>query len=239
MRLSWPELHPRICPICMTEVEGFLPFSAIRSANRARANARCPGCGSLERHRLVWLYFRDETDLLARSKPLKMLHVAAEPILKRLLRAEPMIDYVSADLHPAEDDIRMDLTEIHLEDETFDVIYCSHVLEHIPEDRLAKRELARVLRSGGWGIIQVPVIRDVTDEDTRVTDPAERERRFGQSDHVRTYGDYAYRLREAGFDVRVDSYAKRLGPETADRYGLMLNEDIYFCTKRDYPRPQG
>ncbi len=161
-----------------------------------------------------------------------MLHVAPEPVLKLQLRRRELLDYVSADLHPNKGDIRMDITDIQFEDETFDVIYCSHVLEHIADDRRAMSELARVLTKSGWAIIQVPVIREITDEDPTVTDPQERQRRYGQFDHVRAYGkDYADRLASSGFEVRVDDYSSRLGAAETERYGLMRGEDIYFCTK--------
>jgi SAM-dependent methyltransferase len=119
------------------------------------------------------------------------------------------------------------------------VILCSHVLEHVPDDRRAMRELARVLKPDGWAFLQVPVNRRIarTIEDPQVTDPGERERRFGQSDHVRWYGlDFPVRLAEAGLEVRVEPFAERLGPEAAGRYGLVPGEDLYLCRK-DSRRP--
>jgi len=126
----------------------------------------------------------------------------------------------------------MDITNIPYEDNSFGVILCSHVLEHIPDDRKAMRELYRVLKPGGWAILQVPIIRDKTFEDFSITKPEDRERVFGQWDHVRAYGkDYRDRLEKAGFKVRVDDYVKRLGADKIKKYALKENEDIYYCEK--------
>ena len=128
--------------------------------------------------------------------------------------------------------VRLDICDIPCGENTFDVIYCSHVLEHVTDDRKALREFRRVLKNGGWAILQVPITSDVTFEDATVTDPSERERLFGQHDHVRRYGpDYRDRLIEAGFSVTVDGFARELDDSTASRYGLMRSEDVYFCRK--------
>jgi predicted SAM-dependent methyltransferase len=126
----------------------------------------------------------------------------------------------------------MDISDIQYRDNTFDVIYCSHVLEHVPDDRKALREFWRVLKVGGWAILQVPIISDVTFEDPTVTSPEERERLFGQHDHVRRYGpDYRDRLVDVGFSVTVDGFVRELDERTVGRCGLMRNEDVYFCRK--------
>ena len=126
----------------------------------------------------------------------------------------------------------MDISDIQYPDNTFDVVYCSHVLEHVPDDRRALREFWRVLKIGGWAILQVPITSDVTFEDPTVTSPEERERLFGQHDHVRRYGpDYRNRLVDVGFSVTVDSFVRELDERTVSRYGLMRSEDVYFCRK--------
>ena len=163
-----------------------------------------------------------------------MLHIAPERCIATRLHARKNIDYLSADLTPSWAMVHMDLTDIHFPAESFDVIYASHVLEHVPDDQLAMRELHRVLRCGGWAVLQVPIWRPRTTEDPTVTDPAERERLFGQSDHVRMYGHdgvYEQRLREAGFDVSVNRFARELSSETVRRYRLREAENIYLCTK--------
>jgi SAM-dependent methyltransferase len=221
---------PRVqCPICDHRARRFLPFGG---GTIKRPNAQCSKCGALERHRTVWLYMVNETDLFSATRRRRMLHVAPEPVLERRLRSAPLIDYVSADLEPGAADEVMDITDIQHPDDTFDVIYCSHVLEHIPDDARAMRELRRILRPGGWAILQVPILLERTDEDPSITDPEERLRRFAQRDHVRAYGpDYADRLRAAGFEVRQDRYAERVGPELSHRYGLQAGEVVHFCTK--------
>ncbi len=217
------------CPLCERTARRFRPFGG---GTIKRPGAQCPHCESLERHRLIWLYLRNETDLFTGTEPKRMLHVAPEPALHQRLVGEPLIDYLSADLDPGLADVQMDITAIDFPADSFDVIYCSHVFEHVPDDARAMRELCRVLRPTGWAILQVPILLERTEEDPSLTDPEERLRRFAQRDHVRAYGpDYAERLRAAGFDVRLDRYAERLGPERARRYGVLAEEIVHFCTK--------
>lgn len=220
--------QPRHCPVCATTSRRFRPFSGDRTRHM-RPNAQCPVCRSLERHRLIWLYLAERTDLFS-APASRLLHVAPEPVLASKLRTQPEVDYLSIDLESSVAMRHMDLTALDLPDASFDAIYCSHVLEHIPDDRMAMREMRRVLRPGGWAIIQVPILRQVTEEDPSITDPAERRRAYGQHDHVRAYGlDYADRLASAGFEVTVDDFAGRLGDTQARYHGLSVDEKIYFC----------
>jgi SAM-dependent methyltransferase len=118
-------------------------------------------------------------------------------------------------------------------DGAFDALLCHHVLEHVPDDRAAMRELRRVLRPGGWAILQSPIRSrlEATLEDPAVTDPRERERLFGQRDHLRQYGrDYADRLRAAGFEVRAERFFDELPPERRARHGLK-DETIWLCLR--------
>lgn len=216
----------RHCPCCSFDCRKFLSFGLV-----TRPDAKCPICGSLERHRLVSLYLKQKTDLFD-GRPKKLLHVAPETQLSILFDGESYIDYLSADLEPRKAMTRMDITNIQYPDGTFDVILCSHVLEHIPDDRKALSEFFRVLKPGGWAILQVPIAADVTFEDPSVTDPQEREQLFGQHDHVRNYGpDYSDRLAEAGFSVTVDGFVRELDEAETRRLGLMRHEDVYFCRK--------
>jgi hypothetical protein len=217
----------RYCPCCKAHLRRFQPFGIVR-----RPEAKCPVCGSLERHRLTYLYMMRKTDLFD-GGPKRMLHVAPEAQLARLFQRAGYIDYLSADLCSARAMVKMDITDIQYADNTFDVIYCSHVLEHIPDDGKAMREFHRVLKMGGWAILQVPITVDVTFEDPSVTSPEERLRLFGQEDHVRRYGtDYKNRLADAGFSVLVDGFARELNDQTASQLGLMRSEDVFFCRKK-------
>jgi SAM-dependent methyltransferase len=128
--------------------------------------------------------------------------------------------------------VKLDITDIDLPDSSFDIIYCSHVLEHVADDRKAMSELVRVLKPGGWALIQVPVSKDGTIEDPSITDPDERERLFYQGDHVRLYGlDIADRLAAAGFDVQVVFGHQLIEPHRCERMGINPNEPIFHCRK--------
>lgn len=217
----------RTCPLCGLSSSVFLPHGA-----RLRFDARCPFCSSLERHRLDWLYLQRRTSLLD-GRPKRLLHVAPEECVARKLRSLASIDYLSGDLSMRTAMVKMDLTQIQFPDGSFDVILCSHVLEHIPDDRKAMSELYRVLRPGGWALIQVPVTGRPTVEDPSVTDPAERERRFGQHDHVRIYGpDFKERLEAAGFHVRVELPEGFVAPAEIGRFGLRASARIFHSEKR-------
>ncbi len=220
----------RECPVCGSTYRRFMPYGYVN----ARPDALCPHCLSLERHRLLWLYLVRETDLLTTFP--KTLHIAPEVCLMRHLRkhfAPHPGQYVTADLESPLAELHFDIQAIPLADDYADVIFCNHILEHVADDRQALRELYRILRPGGWGILLSPVDRSraKTFEDDTVTDPAERTRIFGQYDHRRIYGrDYADRLREAGFRVEEVDYAARFTPEERQRYGLP-DDRLYIVKK--------
>jgi SAM-dependent methyltransferase len=180
----------------------------------------------------MWLYLTQKTGLFD-GKQKRMLHIAPEPELSRLIQKADYINYLSADLFAPDAMVKMDTTDIQYPDNTFDVIYCSHVLEHIKDDRIAIGELYRVLKAGCWAILQVPIAAGTTLEDPTVISPKERERLYGQYDHVRRYGrDYKDRLMEAGFSVTVDPFVRELDNRIVKRFGLMRDEDVYFCRKQ-------
>ncbi len=216
------------CPICNRSFRGFLPSEG----KLIRPNAQCPGCNSMERHRLLWLYLRDRTKFFADQ--LKVLDVASPPGFQEKCKKLKKLDYISADISCPAAMVEMDITDIKLPANQFDCIICYHVLEHIPEDEKAMRELFRVLKVGGWAILQVPIDnnRDKTFEDPSVVLPDERERVFLNKTHVRIYGrDYKDRLERAGFTVKLDDYVRGLEEGVINKYGLTNDEIIYFCTK--------
>jgi SAM-dependent methyltransferase len=214
------------CPCCRGR------FRAFRT-HKGRRNAICPKCGAKERHRQLWLWLERETDLL--SAELDVLHIAPEPALARHLSRQPQLRYVSGDLMSPLAAMVLDVTDIPFPDDRFDVILCSHVLEHVQDDRRAMQELHRVLRPGGWAVLQVPIEADRarTYEDPAVVTAEERLRIFGQDDHVRIYGrDYTDRLEAAGFRVAAVGYAERLPAAERQRHALRPAEPpIYLARK--------
>jgi len=226
------------CVCCNKEFRAFLPFGVVK-----RANALCPSCGSLERHRLHWHYFQNRTNLFAEnSNKLKLLHVAPEAIFYKKFINDDKIDYIPCDKfeegyehsYPPKTK-NIDITDISFGNNEFDVIYCSHVLEHIPDDIKAMKELQRVLKPGGWAMLQVPLDKNrmKTYEDFSIVDPKEREKAFGQYDHVRVYGlDYIERLRLAGFTVNQINYTSEFSENELFYNGFQKGEDIFICTKQ-------
>jgi len=191
------------CPICERSFKKFLTF-----ANRK--NAQCPKCGSLERHRLLYLFLLKT--YLTTLPPIKVLHIAPAVCLAQKLKEQFGKGYLSAGLSDRDVMVEMDITNIKYPDHSFDLIICSHVLEHIQDDRKAISELYRVLKLDSTAIIIVPFplnSREKTFEDPSITDPQERLKTFGQHDHVRICGtDYVDRIRDAGF------YVETITPET-------------------------
>ena len=207
----------------------FLPYGY----GSPRANVLSPSTLSLERHRLLWLYLTRETDFF--SKPLKVLHVAPEQAFYKRFKNQKNLTYITTDLYSPLADVKADLCALPFEDDSFDVIFCNHVLEHIPDDAQAMRELYRVMKKGGWGIFQVPqdINRVHTFEDDTITDPAERTRIFGQYDHVRVYGlDYFDRLRQVGFEVEEIAYSTHFTAEEIERYRIVPQEILPLCKKQ-------
>jgi predicted SAM-dependent methyltransferase len=221
------------CPVCGKGPRRFLP-----AGSPPRPHARCPGCGAVERHRLVWSYFERCTDLFDGRRK-RLLHFAPEACLEPRLRRALGTGYVTADLRRRSAMLRMDVCAIAHPDASLDAVYCSHVLEHVVEDRLAMRELCRVLRPGGWAVLLVPIRAELTEEDPSVTDDAERLRRYGHPGHVRNYGrDYAQRLREAGFEVRVVAAAEFLTAVEVERYAVSRAAGEIFACARLTPAAQ-
>ena len=211
------------CPCCGSSFRKFARFHGL--------NDQCPRCGSLMRQRAVTLYLRDVLRVPERGGDI--LHVGPASSVQGWLVSFPGIRYVSVDLDSPLADIKADITDLPFPDQSYDLIVCLHVLEHVQEDRKAISELFRVLRPGGKAVIQVPPSPfEETLEDPTVTDPAERERRYGQYDHVRLCGsDYLERLEEPGFAVTREDYAERLNLATRSLYEIHAGEPFYACVK--------
>jgi SAM-dependent methyltransferase len=220
------------CPVCRARLRAFAP--ALWDGERWHGEAdRCPRCGSRARHRFLWIHL-EQSGLLRDG--LRVLHLAPEPAVAKRLRR--VADYVSADVDPAAAMVQADLAALPFADGSFDLVVCSHVLEHVPDDAAAMAEIFRVLATGGIALIQTPVNYDQngTYEDPAVIDPDSRLREFSQADHVRVFGrDLPERLERAGFSVSVAS-ADGVDPRDAEHYGLArgawpMRNDIYCCER--------
>ena len=217
----------KICPICESEILAFLPYGI-----KTRANAMCPNCRSLERHRGAYLLLKEKTNYL--EKHTKMLHFAPEGFLAKLFSSKKNIDYLPVDIDPNLWHVKekMDIQDINYPDNTFDLIYCSHVLEHIPDDKKAMNELFRVMKHDGAAIIMTPLKHSKeTLEDPSINTPELRLKYYLQSDHQRLYGfDIKEKLENAGFKVSND-FLQKLDKQSLKKYGLNPYEIIFFCTK--------
>jgi SAM-dependent methyltransferase len=217
------------CPVCNTGFRKFLPYGRINP----RENALCPNCLSLERHRLLWLYLKEQTEFF--RKPLAVLHIAPEACFIERFEKLHHGGYVTADIESPLAKVKLNIEAMPFGENSFDVVLCNHVLEHVNDDVAAMNEIKRVLKPGGFAILQVPFFNPVPDntfEDKTVTLARERERLFGQADHVRRYGkDYADRIRKTGMKVIEDPFAAQLPDEVAKRHGIAQNEIIYKAVK--------
>ncbi len=199
---------------------------------KKRDNVLSPSTLSLERHRLLWLYLKNETDFFSASK--KVLHFAPEQAFYKRFRKMKNLDYTTTDLNSPLADVKADICQLPFADNSYDIIFCNHVLEHIPDDKKAMQELYRVLKPGGMAILQIPqdLNRETTFEDDSITDPKERREVFGQYDHVRVYGrDYFDKLRKVGFQVEEVDYTAKLSAEEIDKYRLAKGEILPVCFK--------
>lgn len=215
-------------PIDGKSYRKFLPYGY----KQQRENVLAPGTLSLERHRLLWLYLQ-QTDFF--TVPKKVLHVAPEQCFYKLFRNQKNLEYTTTDLYSPLADVKADICNLPFENNSYDVVFCNHVLEHIEDDKKAMQELHRVLKPGGLGIFQVPqdLSRATTYEDFSITDPKERQKHFGQYDHVRVYGkDYFDKLRNAGFKVDELS-TTHIVKKLADiaLYRLSKEEILPVCSK--------
>ncbi|MFT3980373.1 MAG: methyltransferase domain-containing protein [Ferruginibacter sp.] len=218
------------CVCCGSNFSRFAPFG-----NEHRQNAWCTKCQSLERDRLLWMYFDKKTNLYTDN--LKLLHIAPEIVFFNKFKTQKNLDYQPVDIFPhlyPKGTTYLNILDHQLPDNSYDVIICNHVFQYIEDDKTAMRNILKLLKPGGWAILQVPINTKgtTTFEDSSITDPKEREKVFGLDEHVRYYSyDYADRLRAIGFHVTVDDYTTSFTDEEIFRYGFFKGDAIYYCTK--------
>ncbi len=215
-------------PISGKKYRKLLPYGR----TKVRENALAPHSMSLERHRLIWLYLREKTNFF--TEPQKVLHIAPEYCFLKVFKKQRNLDYVTADLISPWADVKMDVQVIPFTDSMFDVVICNHVLEHVDSDFKAMQEIHRVLKPGGFAILQVPMdlSMDKTLENSAYNTPELREKYYQQRDHLRLYGkDYGARLQTAGFEVDENDYVKTLPVNLVERYALPKDEILYVCRK--------
>jgi len=200
--------------------------------NKLRKNALSPSTLSLERHRLLWLYLKNETVLF--EKKIKLLHFAPEQAFYKRFKKLSNIQYDTIDINSPLAKIKADICDLPIKENTYDFILCNHVLEHVLDDNKAMSELYRVLKKGGTGIFQVPIDmkREKTFQDDSITDKLERNKIFGQYDHVRVYGkDYFKKLEDTGFKVQQIDYSKKFSDKEILKFSIIKGEIIPVCTK--------
>ena len=215
-------------PIDGRSFKTFLPYGY----GIQRENVLSPSTLSLERHRLLWLYLKNKTNFF--NDNLKVLHFAPEQAFYKRFRKLKNLGYITTDLNSPLADVKADICNLPFSDNSFNVILCNHVLEHIQDDTKAMQELYRVMKPGGWGIFQIPLDlkREKTFEDNSIIDKNERAKIFGQYDHVRIYGrDYFDKLRRIGFQVNEVDYTSTLTKDEIEKYCLIKGEIIPIVTK--------
>ncbi len=218
------------CPVCERSFSKFLSYG---SNIAHRENVLCPYDLTLERHRLMWLYLKNFSEFFTAPK-LSVLHIAPEQCFINRFKRQENLDYLTGDLESPIADLHFDLHAIPLEDNRFDVVFCNHVMEHVADPLQCMRELHRVMKPGGWAIMQVPqdMSLETTYEDPSITTPEDREEHFWQKDHVRLFGrDYPQWLEKAGFNVEQFDPKANFHDELITKYRLMKDEILYLAKK--------
>lgn len=216
------------CPICGSDIPSFRPFGI-----KLRKNAQCPKCGSLERHRAFYVFLKKYTNIFYKNN--KLLHFAPESTFYNLFKSMKNIDYVTADIQPSSlIDEQMDIQDIPYPDNSIDVFYASHVLEHVEDDKKALKEIYRIIKpknKGGYALIVVPIIREKTIEDPKYNTPELRTKYYGQFDHMRAYGkDFKKRLEDVGFEVEEYITSEFIDPKDLKKW-CILKDYIFLCKK--------
>jgi predicted SAM-dependent methyltransferase len=236
------------CPLCMSNLRSFLAlprefritleirgkrFTALDFETLNVDNYLCPVCRCADRDRLSALFLKRIPQELQAKRML--LHFAPERTLSLFLRKSFIYSYRTADLFRKDVDDQVDIARMNNYDAaSVDCFICSHVLEHVPDDTMAIRELYRVLKPTGWGIILVPIIPELvqTYEDPSKRTETERLQHFGQKDHLRVYGktDFINRLKSSGFQVSQLG-AEFFGGDLLERHGISNRSCLYVVHK--------
>ena len=214
-------------PINNKSYSYFFPYGY----NKQRKNALCPGTFSLERHRLLWLYLKKETDFFNSNN--KILHFAPEQCFHKFFKSF-FKNYTTTDLNSPIVDIKADICNLPFNDNSFDYILCNHVLEHIYDDEKAMKEIYRVLNKNGIAILQVPIDinSNYTHDGRDIDNKQDRNKLFGQYDHLRMYGlDYFKKLKKVGFKVKNIDYLSKLKKEEVEKFSLINSGTIPVCIK--------
>lgn len=233
------------CEICNSKVERFLPFGykehntdhtvEYNIIGSDTENFSCPNCYSHDRERHIFKFF-DKLDMWDKNIiDKKILHIAPERHIQEKIRQMNTEEYICGDLYPTSDTIvRVDITDIQYNDNYFDFILCNHVLEHVPNDIKAIKELYRVLKSGGYAILQTPYSQMISNsfENIEINTKELRRKYYGQSDHVRIYGqDLFEKIKLAGFKLKIVKSEELFNSEEARIYGFNNKEDLILVFK--------
>jgi SAM-dependent methyltransferase len=231
-KFLFPRLFPKKnifeCNLCGWKGKSFVDFNPGHGVTQKKLT--CPDCYSQPRNRLSYFFLKN---IIPTNKALNVLHISPEYGLTKMFKSYPLINYTSIDINPKKALRKEDITGLSFKDSSFDLIFCSHVLEHVPNDKKAISEIYRVLKKNGTAIIIVPLYKNQkkTYEDFSITNPKERAKAFGQWDHVRICGqDYVKRLKKEGFKAKIENYSKKLDKNIIKRFGI-LDEQIYICKK--------
>ena len=216
------------CPICGSQFSTFFPYG-----RETRENALCTNCLSLERHRFLYLYMRDVKRIF--NKKMNILHIAPEACLTKKFKNNPNFQYVTADLYSPLADVKMDIHNIPFGDNHFDLVLCNHVLEHVEDDILALKEIRRVLKKNGFGIVMIPFynpVPEITLQDKSIVSSKDREKYYGQSDHLRKYGnDFKNRFESSGLHIDVIKPEKFLKSSEIIKNGIIKSDMIISVSK--------
>jgi SAM-dependent methyltransferase len=221
-------LHPYECSICDSF---FGSRGDLKKKPKVRMN--CPHCGAYPRHRFLWLYLNEHTDLIRENY--RVLHTSPFRALKEKFKSQTNLDYLTSAMDHKGEDLNIDLTQIDQADHSFDVVICSHVLEHIQDDRKAMSEIYRILKPGGFAIFMFPIKGELTHEDASIVSSDDRKKYFSQEDHVRVYGTDVYlRLENVGFDVVCAQPQSCFSAAQIRKHNLFKTQRLYHCKKKNF-----